>query len=440
MSISYDYDLSKESQLQFEYHLNDIQQLDDGYQQLNQQVTKINQIITLFNEKDNQELIQKTLNDLKINGVKANDDNVVANKYPISRPFLVVNKKDSLTDEAKGFIDFIKYNRDNYRGKVGESMRKIAVLTSGGDAPGMNGAIRAIVRVGIKRGFEVYGVYEGYKGLVAGNIKKLGYSDVSEILSKGGTILESSRLPSFKEDKVQEQAIHQLKQRGIDGLVVIGGDGSYKGALALSQKGIDCIAIPGTIDNDINGTDETIGFHTALYNIIDAVNKLRDTSSSHHRCFVVEVMGNHADNLAIYSAIACGSEIVITDKTEYDENKIIEELKICEEEYHKKHAILIVSEKILDVEKLANRISEETGYSGRSIVLGHIQRGGSPVPEDRILASKMAEEAICLLEKRKSGLCICMKDNQIISKNIEEALIEKNENQDRLYQLFLDLA
>ena len=250
-------------------------------------------------------------------------------------------------------------------------MRKIAVLTSGGDAPGMNGAIRAIVRVGIKRGFEVYGVYEGYKGLVAGNIKKLGYSDVSEILSKGGTILESSRLPSFKEDKVQEQTIHQLKQRGIDGLVVIGGDGSYKGALALSQKGIDCIAIPGTIDNDINGTDETIGFHTALYNIIDAVNKLRDTSSSHHRCFVVEVMGNHADNLAIYSAIACG---------------------------------------------------------------------GSPVPEDRILASKMAEEAICLLEKRKSGLCICMKDNQIISKNIEEALIEKNENQDRLYQLFLDLA
>ena len=245
-------------------------------------------------------------------------------------------------------------------------MRKIAVLTSGGDAPGMNGAIRAIVRVGIKRGFEVYGVYEGYKGLVAGNIKKLGYSDVSEILSKGGTILESSRLPSFKEDKVQEQAIHQLKQRGIDGLVVIGGDGSYKGALALSQKGIDCIAIPGTIDNDINGTDETIGFHTALYNIIDAVNKLRDTSSSHHRCFVVEVMGNHADNLAIYSAIACGSEIVITDKTEYDENKIIEELKICEEEYHKKHAIIIVSEKILDVEKLANRISEETGYSGRN--------------------------------------------------------------------------
>lgn len=319
-------------------------------------------------------------------------------------------------------------------------MKKIAVLTSGGDAPGMNGAIRAIVRVGIKRGFEVYGVYEGYKGLVEGKIKKLGYSDVSEILSKGGTILESSRLKEFVDEKVQNLAVEQLKKRGIEGLVVIGGDGSYRGAMALAKKGISCIALPGTIDNDIHGTDETIGFHTALYNIIDAVNKLRDTSSSHHRCFVIEVMGNHADNLAINSAIACGSEIVITDKTGFDETKVIEELKKCEEVYHKKHAIIIVSENILDVEKLANRISKETGYSGRSIVLGHIQRGGSPVPKDRILASTMAEEAICFLKQEKSGLCVCVKNNRIVSKNIEEALVEKNENHDRLYQLFFDLA
>ena len=276
-------------------------------------------------------------------------------------------------------------------------MRKIAVLTSGGDAPGMNGAIRAIVRVGIKRGFEVYGVYEGYKGLVEGNIEKLGYSDVSEILSKGGTMLQSSRLPEFKDEKIQDIAVDQLKKLGIDGLIVIGGDGSYRGALALSKKGIDCIAIPGTIDNDINGTDETIGFHTALYNIIDAVNKLRDTSSSHHRCFVVEVMGNHADNLALYSAIACGSEVVITDKTGYDEEKIIQLLKINDKDYHKRHAIIIASERIFDVEALAQRISEETSFSGRSIVLGHIQRGGSPTPEDRILASRMAEAAIDLL-------------------------------------------
>ena len=319
-------------------------------------------------------------------------------------------------------------------------MRKIAVLTSGGDAPGMNGAIRAIVRVGIKRGFEVYGVYEGYKGLVEGNIEKLGYSDVSEILSKGGTMLQSSRLPEFKDEKIQDIAVDQLKKLGIDGLIVIGGDGSYRGALALSKKGIDCIALPGTIDNDINGTDETIGFHTALYNIIDAVNKLRDTSSSHHRCFVVEVMGNHADNLALYSAIACGSEVVITDKTGYDEEKIIQLLKINDKDYHKRHAIIIASERIFDVEALAQRISEETSFSGRSIVLGHIQRGGSPTPEDRILASRMAEAAIDLLLERQTGLCVCLKDSQIVSKKIEYALNEQNENHEKLYQLFYELA
>lgn len=319
-------------------------------------------------------------------------------------------------------------------------MRKIAVLTSGGDAPGMNGAIRAIVRVGIKRGFEVYGVYEGYKGLVEGHIEKLGYSDVSEILSKGGTMLQSSRLIEFKDEKIQDKAVDQLKKLGIDGLIVIGGDGSYRGALALSKKGIDCIAIPGTIDNDINGTDETIGFHTALYNIIDAVNKLRDTSSSHHRCFVVEVMGNHADNLALYAAIACGSEVVITDKTGYDEEKIIQLLKINDKDYHKRHAIIIASERIFDVEALAQRISEDTSFSGRSIVLGHIQRGGSPTPEDRILASRMAEAAIDLLLERQTGLCVCLKDSQIVSKKIEDALNEENENHEKLYQLFYELA
>ncbi len=319
-------------------------------------------------------------------------------------------------------------------------MRRIAVLTSGGDAPGMNVAIRGIVRVGIKRGFEVYGVYQGYKGLVEGNIKKLGYSDVSEILSRGGTILESSRLPEFVRDEVQEKAIANLRNLGIEGLIVIGGDGSYRGAMALAKKGMPCIGIPGTIDNDINGTDETIGFHTALFNIIDAVNKLRDTSSSHHRCFVVEVMGNHADNLALYSAISCGSEVVITNKTGYDEDKVIKELKKNEEEYHKRHAIVIVSEKILDVELLAQRISAETGFSGRSIVLGHIQRGGSPVPEDRILAARMAEAAIDLMLDNKSGVCVCLKNSEIVYKNIEEALVEENKNHERLYQLFEDLV
>lgn len=319
-------------------------------------------------------------------------------------------------------------------------MKKIAVLTSGGDAPGMNGAIRAIVRVGIKRGFEVYGIYGGFRGLVNGDIKKLGYSDVSEILAKGGTILESSRLPEFKLEEIQDKAVNNLKKYDINSLVVIGGDGSYRGALSLSKKGINCIGIPGTIDNDINGTDETIGFHTALSNIIDAVNKLRDTSSSHHRCFVIEVMGNNADSLALYSAISCGSELVITHKTGYDEDFVIAEMIKNETIYNKRHAIIIASEKILDVDNLAKRISEETGFSGRAIVLGHIQRGGSPVPEDRILASRMAGKAIELLVNNQSGKCVCLKNSEIVAKGIEEALKETNKSKEVLYQLFDDLV
>ena len=319
-------------------------------------------------------------------------------------------------------------------------MKKIAVLTSGGDAPGMNGAIRAIVRVGIKRGFEVYGVYGGFRGLVEGKIKKLVYSDVSEILAKGGTILESSRLQEFKLEEVQDKAIDNLKGYDIDSLIVIGGDGSYRGALSLSKKGINCIGIPGTIDNDINGTDETIGFHTALSNIIDAVNKLRDTSSSHHRCFVIEVMGNNADSLALYSAISCGSELVITHKTGFDEDFVIAEMIKNETVYNKLHAIIIVSEKILDVDNLAKRISEETGFSGRAIVLGHIQRGGSPVPEDRILASRMAGKAIELLINNESGKCVCLKNSEIVAMGIEEALKETNQSKELLYQLFEDLV
>lgn len=319
-------------------------------------------------------------------------------------------------------------------------MKRIAILTSGGDAPGMNGAIRAVVRVAIKRGLEVYGVYEGFSGLVEGKIKKLGYSDVSEVLARGGTILESSRLPEFVQDEVQEKAIKNLREHQVDSLVVIGGDGSYRGALALSKKGINCIAIPGTIDNDINGTDETIGFHTALCNIIDAVNKLRDTSSSHHRCFVVEVMGNNADNLALYSALSCGSELVITNKTGYDEDHVIQELIKNETIYNKRHAIVIASENILDVEKLAERITQETGFSGRSIVLGHIQRGGSPVPADRILAARMGYKAVELLLDNQSGKCVCLKDSKIVFKDIDTALNEVNKSNQAMYDLFDDLV
>ncbi len=319
-------------------------------------------------------------------------------------------------------------------------MKKIAILTSGGDAPGMNAAIRAIVRVATKKGLEVYGVIDGFTGLVNGDMRRLENIDVSEILSRGGTILGSSRLPGFKEKEVQEKAIEQLKQREIEGLVVIGGDGSYRGALELSEKGICCIGIPGTIDNDINGTDETIGFHTALYNIVDAVNKLRDTSSSHHRCFVIEVMGNNKDSLALYSGIACGSEFIITKNTGYDEDYIVKMMDYYEKEQGKKHAIIIASEKMIDVEKLAERISKETHFSGRSIVLGHIQRGGSPTPQDRILASQMGQYAVELLMEYQSGYCVCKKDNHIIARKIDEALHDVNKIQEKMYQLFDELV
>ncbi len=319
-------------------------------------------------------------------------------------------------------------------------MKRIALLTSGGDAPGMNAAIRSIVRVARKNNLEVYGVLEGYKGLVEGKFVKLGYSDVSEILSRGGTILSCSRLLEFKQDEYQYKAIEQLNKKGIEGLVVIGGDGSYRGALALSEKGFNTVGVPGTIDNDINGTDETIGFHTSLSNIVDAVNKLRDTSSSHHRCFVIEVMGNNRDSLALYSAISCGSEVVITNNTGYDEDKMVEMMDYAEKYQNKKHALIIASEKIIDVEKLAERISNETNFSGRSIVLGHIQRGGTPVPEDRILASQMGKFAVELLINNKSGYCVCKKDNHIIARKINEALADINETQMKMYQLFDELA
>lgn len=319
-------------------------------------------------------------------------------------------------------------------------IKRVAILTSGGDAPGMNNAIRAGTRVAMKNDIEVYGVYQGYKGLVEGKIKKLEHNDVSDILSKGGTILESARLPEFKDSKVVLQGVEQLQKRHIDGLVVIGGDGSYRGAVEINKLGLPCVGIPGTIDNDINGTDKTIGFYTAVFNIVDAVNKLRDTSSSHHRCFVVEVMGNHSGQLALHSGIACGSELVITKDRVVDTKKVIEILQYQDQVQHKRHAIIIVSEKILDVEKLAQEISSQTGFSGRSLVLGHIQRGGCPVPEDRILASKMGKHAVDLLLQGKGGYCVCVKKDQIVGLPIIDALLEENDKDLQLYKLFDELV
>lgn len=315
-------------------------------------------------------------------------------------------------------------------------VKRIGVLTSGGDAPGMNAAIRAVVRVANSANIEVYGIYDGYRGLVEGYIEPLTRSDVSDILDRGGTILGSARLPEFKDPKVQEAGIRQLKKRGIEALVVIGGDGSYRGALALTEAGINCIGLPGTIDNDITCTDFTIGFDTALQTVVEAVDKLRDTSSSHHRCSVVEVMGNRCGDLALWAGIATGAEIVVTAQTGFEETEVLERLKEFDVVKKKRHAIVIISEKITDVDAFAKKVSLNTGFSGRATVLGHVQRGGSPTPQDRILASRMGEKAVDLLIHGIGGQCVGIKDNQIIAVPIKEALDIPRSSRKKLQDLF----
>ena len=300
-------------------------------------------------------------------------------------------------------------------------MKKIAIMTSGGDAPGMNAAIRAVVRSGFHYGMEVYGIYEGYRGLCEGKLEPLTRQHVSRIINRGGTILGSARYKAFKEQDVQEKAAALLKERGIEGLVVIGGDGSYRGALALHRQGIKTIGLPGTIDNDIDSTEFTIGFYTALETAMEAIDRLRDTSYSHHRCSVVELMGRHCGDLALYAGIAVGSEFIITPETGYDEARIIQELNAAYDR-KKRHAIVVVTEKMTDVHSLAQKIAANTPYEARATVLGHIQRGGSPVAFDRVMAIEMGEHAVALLDQGIGGQVIGLKGMEIMHYPIEEAL------------------
>lgn len=302
-----------------------------------------------------------------------------------------------------------------------DMIKTIAVLTSGGDAPGMNAAIRAVIRSSLSRGIKVLGVRDGYLGLIHGDVFELEPTDVSGIIVQGGTILGSARVPGFKEEAVQRLALETIKEHKIDGIVVIGGDGSYRGALSLSKLGVKVATIPGTIDNDIPGTEKTIGFDTALNTAIEAIDKLRDTSSSHHRCSVVEVMGNHCGDIALYAGIATGAELVITPETGYDHDKTMEYLKELDVVRGKKHAVVVISEKLTDVEDLAAQISAQTSFSGRSTVLGYIQRGGSPTASDRIMATQMGDYAVDLLANGISGHAVGWVRGRVSSMPLEEA-------------------
>jgi 6-phosphofructokinase 1 len=297
----------------------------------------------------------------------------------------------------------------------------IGVLTSGGDSPGMNAAIRAIVRSSISYGHDVYAIYNGYRGLVGGQIEKVDRSFVSQIINKGGTILRSARLPEFMDVNIREEGVKQLKRFGINALVVIGGDGTYRGAKDLSDMGINCIGLPGTIDNDIACTDYTIGFDTCLNTIVAAVDKLRDTTFSHQRCSIIEVMGNRSGDLAIYAGLACGAELTISGDNLIPLNEIVERLKF-QKATSKNHAMVIVSEKLFDLSELARFVQDKTGFEVRTEVLGRIQRGGSPSAFDRILASRMGEYAVQCLSDGKTSRCIGVKGQTLIDLDIYEAL------------------
>ena len=314
----------------------------------------------------------------------------------------------------------------------------IGVLTSGGDAPGMNAAVRAVARTCLNKGIEVYGVRLGYKELYEGDFIKFDRHSTRNIINLGGTILKSARFPEFKDPEIRKAAIEQMKKVGMEALVVIGGDGSYTGALKLTEMGINCIGIPGTIDNDIPNTDCTIGFDTALNTIVDALDRLRDTSSSHQRCTILEVMGRRCGDLAINAGIAAGAEMIITSEIGFDEKQVIERLKASKKS-DKKHAIVVITEHITDVNEVAKKIEAETGFETRANVLGHMQRGGRPSARDRVLATRMGIKAVELLEEGKGGLCISDVKGEIVGLPIQEVLGHKRKVNQGIYEDVLKL-
>ena len=302
------------------------------------------------------------------------------------------------------------------------TMKSIAVLTSGGDAPGMNPAVRAVVRTACQRGIKVYGVDRGYTGLINGAIHEMNLRSVSDIITRGGTILYSARCPEFKTEEGLQKAVATCKKFGIDGMVIIGGDGSFRGARDLSLRGIPCIGLPGTIDNDISCTDYTIGYDTCLNTIVQMVDRIRDTSESHDRCTVVEVMGRGAGYLALEAGIAVGATSIIVPEVEYDiERDVIARIREFQKT-GKKHFIVIVAEGVGGTAEIAKKIEAETGVESRATILGHVQRGGSPTARDRIMASQMGSRAVDLLTQGIGNRVVGIIDNKIVDFDIFEAL------------------
>lgn len=318
-------------------------------------------------------------------------------------------------------------------------MKRIGVLTSGGDSPGMNAAVRAVVRKAIYHNIEVYGVYGGYSGLMTGNIKKLDLGSVGDIIHRGGTVLHSARSEEFKTKEGQQKGIEQMNKHGIDGLVVIGGDGSYRGARALTEQGFPCVGVPGTIDNDIPGTQYTIGFDTALNTVIDAIDKIRDTATSHERTFIIEVMGRDAGDIALWAGLAGGAETILIPEEGYNMDEIADRLKKGHER-GKKHSIIVVAEGVCSGVDFAKKIKETTNFDTRVSVLGHMQRGGSPTAFDRVLASRLGARAVELLIEGKGGRAVGIENNKLVDHDIIEILDREHTLDLDLYKLSKELS
>lgn len=319
-------------------------------------------------------------------------------------------------------------------------MKTIGVLTSGGDAPGMNAAIRAVVRTACENGMKVYGINRGYQGLIEEDLYELNIRSVSDIIHRGGTMLRSARCIAFKEEAGMQKAIETCKKYGIEGIVVIGGDGSFRGARDLSLRGIPCIGIPGTIDNDIVSSDYTIGYDTCLNTVMQMVDRVRDTVESHSRCIVVEVMGNRCGDLTLNAGIAVGATAIVIPEISCEiEKHVIERIRRTQKT-DKRHFIVMVAEGIGGVEALARRIEKECGVESRAVILGHVQRGGSPTVRDRVAASQMGYKAVQLLMQGIGNRVVVQKDDHIIDYDIYEALSMERSVNDELYKIAHEIS
>lgn len=300
-----------------------------------------------------------------------------------------------------------------------QTIKKIGILTSGGDAPGMNAAIRAVVRKALNYNLEVVGIQDGFLGMHQELFISLDHSSVDNIIGLGGTILGTARFLEFKEEKIRAEAVQNLKKHNIDAVVIIGGDGSYMGALRLTQMGIPCIGIPGTIDNDTHGTDYTIGFDTALNTIVDCMDKLRDTCNSHKRVSIIEIMGRHCGDLSTYASIAGGADFLIIPERNFNHQELYNQIN-SSFATGKRHVLIALAENIVNADTLAQDVQKNTNYECRATILGHIQRGGSPTPNDRILASRLGAYAVDLLLQGVQGHSVGVHKNELVHNELKE--------------------